>query len=301
MTNELSEPRITFIDEDGSTVEKSELDGRVLYRLTTYKSAESQKLEIEQPKYIVEKALVLTYKSSCWQSWADLEKEFINEIYQKYIAHNEIKGDLYELVFSSSDKNYSFKSPTGLMIPADLGLLQEIDDFLKVSHKDVYENWTLKHNFDCISVSKDAPPSKPRIGEKDPGINPIDIKTVPENLRFMCTEGFKDQARQFYDALNRIFPSSDRAWVRKYYVEKLDTWSHIARADKAIGGLIKDTMSTIAENPHFPTWWKSFGVCLMRGNPQGVIDSCQRVINYNGDKKVFIEKESDHDSSTMAY
>lgn len=301
MTNEFSEPSITYIDEDGSTVEKSTLDGRVLYRVTTFKSADSQKENIEQPNHIIEKALVLTYKSSCCKEWADLEKEFINEIYQKYTVNNAVKGDLYELVFSSSDKKYSFKSPTGLMLPADFGLLQEIDDYLKVAHKDVYENWTLKHNFDCISVSKPAPPAKPRIGEKDPGINPIDIKTVPEHLRFMCTSAFKDQAKQFYEALNRIFPSSDRAWVRKYYVEKLDSWSHISRADDAIGGLIKDVMSVIAENPHFPTWWKSFGVCLMRGNPQGAIDSCKRVLNYNGDKKVFIEKEDDHDSSTMAY
>jgi len=301
MTNEFSEPRITYIDEDGSTVEKSTIDGRVLYRLTTYKSADAQKIEIEQPKYIVEKALVLTFKSSCWKEWADLEKEFINEIYQKYTVNNAVKGDLYELVFSSIDKKYSFKSPTGLMLPADFGLLQEIDDYLKVAHKDVYENWTLKHNFDCISVSKPAPPAKPRIGEKDPGINPIDIKTVPEHLRFMCTSAFKDQAKHFYEALNRIFPSSDRAWVRKYYVEKLDSWSHISRADDAIGGLIKDVMSVIAEKPHFPTWWKSFGVCLMRGNPQGAIDSCKRVLNYNGDKKVFIEIEDDHDSSTMSY
>lgn len=117
----------------------------------------------------------------------------------------------------------------------------------------------------------------------------------------MCTTAFKDQAKDFYTALDRVQPSSDRDWVRKYYVDKLDVWTHIARANSAMGGLISQAMSVISDHPHFPAWWRSFGVHLTKGNPEGAIASCQRIINYNGDKKVFIEKEDDNDSSTMAY
>ncbi|MCH4539454.1 hypothetical protein [Ochrobactrum sp. A-1] len=301
MTNEFSEPRITYIDEDGSTVEKSALDGRLLYRMTTYKSADSQKEALEQPKYIVEKALVLEYNCAVLHDWCDLQKNDIRQIIKDFNDMHVASGDLYEIVFASKNKQFPFNCPTNIKIPADIRLITEINKHFKELHGEDYSGWLLKHDFDCISVSKPTPPSKPRIGEKDPGINPVDINTVHEHLRFMCTEGFKDQAKQFYEALNRIFPSSDREWVRKYYVEKLDSWSHIARADESIGGLIKNVMSVVSENPHFPTWWKSFGVCLMRGNPQGVIDSCQRVLNYEGNKNVFIETESDNDSSTMNY
>lgn len=301
MTDELSEPRITYIDEDGSTVEKSALDGRVLYRLTTYKSADSLKENVVQPKYIIEKALVLEYNCMILHVWSDLQKTDIEQIINDFNQLHVATGDMYEIVFASKNNDFPFKCPTGIIIPADIRLITEINNHFKELHGEDFSGWILKHELDCVVKPKPAPPSKPRIGEKDPGIKPIDIKTVPEHLRFMCTSAFKDQAKQFYEALNRIFPSSDRAWVRKYYVEKLDSWSHISRADDAIGGLIKDVMSVIAEKPHFPTWWKSFGVCLMRGNPQGAIDSCKRVLNYNGDKKVFIEIEDDHDSSTMSY
>jgi len=301
MTNEFSEPHRIYTDEDGSTVYKSEIDGRIIYRSTIYQSEESIKLVVEQPKYIIEKGLVFEYNVAVLNDWTDLQKPDIQRIVKEFSELHVAAGDTYEIVFASKNKQFPYKCPTGVLIPADIRLITEIDRHFKELHGDQYSGWTLKHNLNCVENVVKPEASKNAIDKKDPIRPSIDVNSVPEHLRFMCTAAFKDQAKQFYEALNRIFPSSDRAWVRKYYVEKLDSWSHISRADDAIGGLIKDTMSVIAANPHFPTWWRSFGVNLMKGNPEGAIASCQRVINYIGDKKVFHETENDNDKSTMQY
>ncbi|MEN3142341.1 hypothetical protein ABDF71_10025 [Ochrobactrum sp. WV_118_8] len=295
--NGIDEP-YTITHEDGTDVYRYVSDNRVFYKTTTYKAI---KEVVEQPKYIVEKALVLEYNVAVLNDWADLQKPYINRIVKEFSELHSATGDIYEIVFSSKNKQFPFKCPTSIQIPADIRLITEIERHFRELHGEDFSGWTLKHNLDCISTAAEPEKSKNAIDKKDVLRPSVDVNTVPEHLRFMCTAAFKDQAKQFYEALNRIFPSSDRSWVRKYYVEKLDTWSHIARADDAIGGLIKNVMSVIAEHPHFPAWWRSFGVHLTKGNPQGAIDSCQRILNYNGDKKVFIEKESDHDSSTMSY
>ncbi len=288
----------TITNEDGTDVYRYVSDNRVFYKTTTYKAVTGK---IVQPKYIVEKALVLEYNVAVLNDWSDLQKPDLQRIIKEFSELHSASGDMYEIVFASKNKQFPFKCPTSIQIHADIRLITEIERHFKELHGEDFSGWTLKHNLDCISTVSEPVKSKNAIDKKDPLRPSVDVNSVPEHLRFMCTAAFKDQAKQFYDALNRIFPSSDRAWVRKYYVEKLDSWSHISRADDAIGGLIKDTMSVIADNPHFPTWWRSFGVHLMKGNPQGAIDSCQRVINFDGDKKVFHETESDNDKSTMQY
>ncbi|WP_146200215.1 hypothetical protein [Ochrobactrum soli] len=208
---------------------------------------------------------------------------------------------MYEIVFSSKNKLFPFKCPTSILIPADIRLINEIEIHFRELHGEDFSGWTLKHNLDCISTAAEPAKSKNAIDKKDPLRPSVDVNSVPEHLRFMCTTSFKDQAKEFYAALDRVQPSSDRSWVRKYYVEKLDSWSHIARANEVMGGLISQTMSIIAEHPHFPAWWRSFGVHLTKGNPEGAIASCERIINFTGNKKVFHETESDNDKSTMSY
>ena len=295
--NGVDEP-YTITQEDGTNVYRYVSDNRILYKTTTYRAIDEV---IEQPKYIVEKALVLEYNIAVLNEWSDMQKPDIQRVIRDFSELHSATGDMYEIVFSSKNKQLPFKCPTGILIPADIRLISEIEKHFKELHGVDFSGWTLKHNLDCISSAAEPEKSKNAIDKKDPLRPSVDVNKVPEHLRFMCTAAFKDQAKQFYDALDRVQPSSDRAWVRKYYVEKLDSWSHISRADDAIGGLIKATMTVIANNPHFPAWWRSFGVHLTKGNPEGAIASCQRVLNYKGDTKVFIEKEDDHDSSTMAY
>lgn len=110
----------------------------------------------------------------------------------------------------------------------------------------------------------------------------IDLSKVPDDLLFMTFEGFKDQAREFARHLDFVQPSSDREWVQRRFVDELGTWSHIERADEALGGMISEALSIIAKNPHFPPWWRSIAVSLARGNPNGVIRACQDVIAYKG-------------------
>lgn len=248
------------------------------YSCQTFKATVSE--PIAQPSYIVEKALVFEYDSAVLHCWADDQKPIIQHVISQF---PDAEGEMYEVVFASKHAQFPFKCPTGILVPADVRLITELERQLRQEHaKGEPKGWVMKHKFDCITKPKPAPKAQPRISKADPGIKPIDIDIVPDDLRFMCTEGFKDQARQFYSDLGYVQPSSDRSWVRKRFVDGLGNWSHIARADEALGGLISQTMSIVAENPHFPSWWRSFGVYLMRGNPEGVIRACNDVISYNG-------------------
>ncbi len=123
-------------------------------------------------------------------------------------------------------------------------------------------------------LKKDAAPSAT--------VPAIDLSKVPDDLLFMTHEGFKDQAKDFARHLDFVQPSSDREWVQRRFVDGLGTWSHIERADEALGGMISEALSIIAKNPHFPPWWRSIAVSLARGNPAGVIRSCKDVIGYKG-------------------
>ncbi|WP_343314024.1 hypothetical protein AAIB41_02450 [Brucella sp. BE17] len=115
-----------------------------------------------------------------------------------------------------------------------------------------------------------------------PTMPTIDMSKVPEDLLFMTTQGFKDAATVFYNDLGHIYPSSDRAWVQKRFVDGLSTWPHIERADETLGGMISTALTIVAKNPHFPTWWRSFGVAMLRGNPLGCTRSLKDIIAYKG-------------------
>lgn len=166
MTNEFSEPHTVYIDEDGATVYKSDVDGRVIYRLTTYKSADTQKEALEQPKYIVEKALVLEYNCAVLYDWSDLQKTDIRQIIKDFSEMYVATGDLYEIVFASKNKLFPFKCPTSILIPADIRLIAEIERHFRELHGEDFSGWTLKHNIDCISTVAEPEKSKNAIDKK---------------------------------------------------------------------------------------------------------------------------------------
>jgi hypothetical protein len=125
-----------------------------------------------------------------------------------------------------------------------------------------------------------------------PSMPELDLSNVPSKLMFMTTEGFKDAASVFYRDLSFVQPTSDRAWVKRRFVDGLDTWPHIKRADEALGGMISRALTIVAENPHFPPWWRSIGVCLLRGNPLGVIRQCEDILAHTGVHKPIFESDS---------
>jgi hypothetical protein len=134
---------------------------------------------------------------------------------------------------------------------------------------------------------KKAPVAKPVA----PTVPQVDLTNVPANLMFMTTEGFKDAANVFYRDLSFVQPTSDRGWVKRRFVDGLDTWPHIKRADDALNGLISKAFTIVAENPHFPPWWRSIGVCLLRGNPVNLIRQCETVLAYKGVHKQIFESD----------
>ncbi len=135
-----------------------------------------------------------------------------------------------------------------------------------------------------VPTLKKAPVAKPI----SPSMPEVDLSNVPANLMFMTHQSFKDAANVFYRDLSFVQPTSDRAWVKRRFVDGLDTWPHIKRADEALGGLISKALTIVAEEPHFPPWWRSIGVCLLRGNPINLIRQCESILEYKGvNKPVF--------------
>ncbi|ERI16160.1 hypothetical protein O206_00040 [Ochrobactrum sp. EGD-AQ16] len=115
-----------------------------------------------------------------------------------------------------------------------------------------------------------------------PATPSIDLNEVPDDLLFMTDKCFVDAAEVFYRDISFVQPSSDRAWVKRRFVDGLGTWPHIERADEALGGLISKALTIVARNPHFPPWWRSIGVTMMKGNPLATIRACNDVISYRG-------------------
>ncbi len=122
----------------------------------------------------------------------------------------------------------------------------------------------------------------PNIKVSAPTMPVIDLKNVPDDLLFMTDKGFMDAAEVFYRDIGFVQASSDRGWVKRRFVDGLGTWPHIERADEALGGLITQALTLVAQNPHFPPWWRSIGVAMTRGNPMGTIRACNDVISHKG-------------------
>lgn len=234
-----------------------------------------------QQSFIVEKAVVYEFESPILHYTADQLRPIILDVISR---SPDAKGEMHEIVLMSLDKRQPFRVPTKIFVPADMQLLSEIQKQMQTEFSDGDpKSWVLKRKFDCISKPKPPAKAKSRVQKADPGIRPVDLSEVPEDLLFMTTQGFKEAAEVFYNDLSFVQPSSDRDWVQRRFVDGLSTWPHIERADEALGGLISEALSVVARHLHFPAWWRSIAVAMTRGNPNDVIRQCESVINFKGD------------------
>lgn len=241
----------------------------------------AQNSDYVQPSYIIPKALVFEYESGIAHTIVDIARPIISEVLKRFPTAN---GDMYEVVIASKSKTYLFNYPNKVFIPADMHIIEKIQTMLQYeSDKKEPKTWVLRTNFECIEKAKKQPKPRSRVQPKSSNMPEIDLSDVPQHLLFIASEGFKDQAAAFERELSFVQPSSDRAWVKRRFVDGLAAWPHIKNADDALNGIISQALSIVAENPHFPSWWRSVGVSLTRGNPKGLIRPCMSVIDYTGD------------------
>lgn len=160
-------------------------------------------------------------------------------------------------------------------------------------------NWQV---FPCV---KDKDLKSNRVSAKDSGSMPVfDISKVPAKYEFMLTTAFKDQAQQFYKELSFVNGNSDVRWIQKYFVDRLDRFSHIKRADDAMDGMISKVMSAVADNLRsVPNWWSSFSISLMRGDGVAASEACMRVLadveKTGGANKPLIDENDEFGSDKM--
>lgn len=234
-----------------------------------------------QPSFIVPKALVFEYASGIGEGIVPDAQQIIKEVLSRFPSAT---GDMYEVVIASKAKTYLFNYPTKMSIPADMRVIEMIKGMLQNENaKKEPKTWVLKTNFECIEKAKKQPKPRSRVQPPSTSMPKIDLTDVPQHLLFIASEGFKGQALEFERELSFVQPSSDKKWVKRRFVDGLSKWPHIKNADDALNGIISQALAIVAENPHFPPWWRSIGVSLMRGNPKGVIRSCLAVIDYTGD------------------
>lgn len=243
----------------------------------------AQNSDYVQPSFVVPKAIVFEYESGIGEGIVADAQQIIKEVLSRFPATS---GDMYEVVIASKAKTYLFNYPTKCFVPADMHVIEMIKTMLQHENaKNEPKTWALRTNFECIEKAKKKPKPRSRVQPASTSMPPLDLTDVPQHLLFIASEGFKDQAEDFYKELSFVQPTSDRAWVKRRFVDGLDNWPHIKNADDALNGIISQALAIVAETPHFPPWWRSVAVSMIRGNPKGLIRSCLDVIDYTGDIK----------------
>ncbi len=248
------------------------------YTMTVYPA---QNADYVQPSFIVPKALVFEYASGLTFNCVEDVKPIITEVLQRF---PNTQGDLCEVVLYFKKKPIFLNFPTKMFVPADMRVIEVLQKLLQNETGDMQpKKWALKTDYECIEKAKKQPKPRTRVQPKSTSMPKVDLIDVPQHLLFIASEGFKDQAEDFYKELSFVQPTSDRGWVKRRFVDGLGTWPHIKNADEALNGIISQALSIVAENPNFPPWWRSVAVSMTRGNPKGVIRSCLDVIDYSGD------------------
>ena len=178
-----------------------------------------------------------------------------------------------------SDK-WSFAVKFSDQIPNDEAFLDKLLHHLKSDYQRTSIYFETNFDLDRTIVKKPLPPRPtPRSDFKPPQ---IPIEQIKPSLRFMRSPEFIVEGEDFYRAVSYICSSSRKEWIQEYFANRLEQrWPEIARADRAIGGLISEALTVVAQNhPNFPPWWRSIAVCLSRGAADSIEKVCTDVIEY---------------------
>ena len=130
---------------------------------------------------------------------------------------------------------------------------------------------------------------------------------TPPALRFMLSDEAKREAQAMHRYLTQEVVwgnlRGDRraAFVEKYVVAAMETrWPHVARADRAVGGLVTAAFRAFAAMPDVPFFWADPVRVLAAGTPEILRQACERVIGHRDGPASCLEEEASLDRFALA-
>lgn len=137
----------------------------------------------------------------------------------------------------------------------------------------------IEENFNAV----DGRTEKPRpFSKMQAPVSLVDPLDVPPALRFMATEAAKEEGEDFYKLLLGYGPGMvvpHQSWMQEQVIGRLeDRWPTIARADRALSGLVSKALETVAADVNYPRWWISLAVAFVRGNGRDLEKVCTEII-----------------------
>lgn len=138
--------------------------------------------------------------------------------------------------------------------------------------------------------------SAPVAGPVDPDAE----DRVPPALRVMLEPEAVAEANAFHDHLTKRIawgncdghPGGRLAFVERQLVGKLaERWPYIARADRAVGGLLSEALRAAAAHREFPPIWDRPALMLAARRPELMRELCEEVIAYRRPDRPMVHAE----------
>lgn len=236
--------------------------------------------EMEFQRGVIPFAVIFSFTR--WSN-AEMIIPILEDIVTRCAAYNgnaeRVAGVYLEEVLSHK---HSFAVKFSEQIPHDEAFLLNLLDHLKYHHPDA--SLRFEGNFNLDRSIKKKPLPRRTSAKSDSKPPEVPLEKIKPSLRFMRTPEFVAEGEEFYKAVGYIDSMSKSSWIQEFYVNRMELrWPQVARVDRAIGGLISDSLTVVAQNhPKFPPWWKSIGVCLSRGNAHSIEKVCRDIIKYDG-------------------
>jgi hypothetical protein len=123
-----------------------------------------------------------------------------------------------------------------------------------------------------------------RVRSSEPIANqPASPHQVPPSLRFMLTPEALQEAEMFrlylYEIGWEIIQNEHRAaLVEKIVALMPERYPNVARADKAIDGMLVEALRAFGRTPDMPGWWRTILWSMSGGHPETLRGYCKFVI-----------------------
>ncbi len=252
----------------------------------TYYCPTISDLQMDDGRIIVDRAISLVYDEYLSMDYVYQVQKIVDEVRDEFPYLRKVSEQRSIVIEQKmTDLSYTIKVYIQREVADNIGLIDRLMERLR---EPLYgpkpDEFKRRHNWQIFPSSKTADlKSEKTSGQDKQAVRPcIDLSKVPAEFEFMLTSAFKDQAKEFNKSLDLIYSSSRPDWIQKYYVELLhDRWSHIARADIAMGGLISKVMAKVANDPRFAqaeNWWRGFAIALSKGDGLAAYEACQRFL-----------------------
>lgn len=252
----------------------------------TYYCPTISDLQTDDGRIVVDRAISLVYDEYLSMDYVYWVQKVVDEVRDEFPYLRKVSEQRSIVIEQKmTDLSYTIKIYVQTEVADNIGLIDRLMEKLReplYGPKPV--EFKRRHNWQIFPTSKTADlKTEKTSGQDKEAVGPgIDLSKVPAEFEFMLTSAFKDQTKQFYKSLDLINSGSRPDWVRKYYVELLhDRWSHIARADIAMDGLISKVMAKVADDPRYAqseNWWRGFAIALSKGDGLAAYETCQRFL-----------------------